>query len=98
MPLHSSQGKLGAKLLKCISLPRPPNVPLLRALWSLLDGIWCVLKGSWGVLVSADPQWSPTTTWYHSNRITLLRPIHIGRMFKTGAGYQAVGVHGGSTN
>ena len=31
--------------------PRPPNVPLLRALWSLLDGIWSVLKGSWGVLV-----------------------------------------------
>ena len=27
------------------------NVPLLRALWSLLDGIWGVLKGSWGVLV-----------------------------------------------
>ena len=32
-------------------LSRPPNVPLLRALWSLLDGIWGVLKGSWGVLV-----------------------------------------------
>ena len=28
-----------------------PNVPLLRALWSLLDGIWGVLKGSWEVLV-----------------------------------------------
>ena len=24
---------------KYISLPRPPNVPLLMALWSLLDGI-----------------------------------------------------------
>ena len=32
-------------------IPRPPNVPLLRALWSLLDGIWGSLKGSWGVLV-----------------------------------------------
>ena len=32
-------------------IPRPPNVPLLKALWSLLDGIWGVLKGSWGVLV-----------------------------------------------
>ena len=32
-------------------VPRPPNVPLLRALWSLLDGIWGLLKGSWGVLV-----------------------------------------------
>ena len=32
-------------------VPRPPNVPLLRAVWSLLDGIWGVLKGSWGVLV-----------------------------------------------
>ena len=30
--------------------PRPPNVPLLRALWSLFDGIWGILKGSWGVL------------------------------------------------
>ena len=27
-----------------------PSVPLLRALWSPLDGIWGVLKGSWGVL------------------------------------------------
>ena len=26
----------------------PPNVALLRALWSLLDGIWGLLKGSWG--------------------------------------------------
>ena len=25
-----------------------PNVPLLRALWSLLDGIWGLLKDSWG--------------------------------------------------
>ena len=31
--------------------PRPPNVTLLRALWSLLDGIWGLSKGSWGVLV-----------------------------------------------
>ena len=30
--------------------PRPPNEPLLRALWSLLDGIWGLLKGSWGLL------------------------------------------------
>ena len=28
----------------------PPNVPLLRALCSQLDGTWGVLKGSWGVL------------------------------------------------
>ena len=34
-----------------VSVPRPPNVPLLRAFWSLLDGIWGILKGSWGVLV-----------------------------------------------
>ena len=32
-------------------VPRPLNVPLLRALWYLLDGIWGLLKGSWGVLV-----------------------------------------------
>ena len=32
-------------------MPRPPNRPLLRALWYLLDGICGVLKASWGVLV-----------------------------------------------
>ena len=31
--------------------PSAPNVPPLRALWSLLDGIWGVLKGTWGALV-----------------------------------------------
>ena len=35
-----------------VAVPRPPNVPLLRALRSLLDGTWGILKGSWGVLVS----------------------------------------------
>ena len=29
-------------------VPRPPNVPLLKALWSLVDGIWGVLKGILG--------------------------------------------------
>ena len=32
------------------SIYRPPNAPLLRALWSLLDGIWGIFKGSWRVL------------------------------------------------
>ena len=32
-------------------MPRPPNVALLRALWSPIDGIWGVLKVSWEVLV-----------------------------------------------
>ena len=32
-------------------LPRPPNAPLLRALWCVLVDIWGILKGSWGVLV-----------------------------------------------
>ena len=36
----------------CLGVPIPgPNVPLLRALWSLLDGIWGILKGSSRVLV-----------------------------------------------
>ena len=30
---------------QCRNLPRPPNIPPLRALWSLLDGIWSVLIG-----------------------------------------------------
>ena len=33
---------------------RPPNVPLSRALWSLLVGIWGILKGSWGVAREAS--------------------------------------------
>ena len=34
-------------------LPAPSNVPLLRALWFVVDGIVGLLKGSWGVLVEA---------------------------------------------
>ena len=41
-------------MLVDVEVPRPPNVPLLRALWSLLDGIWGLLKGSWGVLVDVE--------------------------------------------
>ena len=42
------------------SIPRPPNVPLLRALWSLLDGTWGLLKGSSGVLVqTANMEFGP---------------------------------------
>ena len=37
----------GGSLDGC-QVPRPSNVPLLRALWSLLVGIWGILKGSWG--------------------------------------------------
>ena len=36
--------------IKRLHYPTPPNVPLLRPLWSLLDGIGGSLKGSWGVL------------------------------------------------
>ena len=38
-----------------------PNVPLLKALWSLLDGIWGVLKGNWGMLEYGwlSKLWSP---------------------------------------
>ena len=49
------------------SLPTPPNVPLLRALRSLLDGIWGVLEGSWGVLVNIgylDPLGSPSRIYW----------------------------------
>ena len=35
--------------------PTPPNVALLRALWSPVGGIWGLLKGSWGVLDIAVP-------------------------------------------
>ena len=34
-----------------VQVPRAPNVPLLRALWSLLVVIWDLWKGSRGVLV-----------------------------------------------
>ena len=36
--------------IAALAPPRPPNVALLRALWSVLDGSWGVLKSSWGVL------------------------------------------------
>ena len=39
---------LQGRISKWRALPTPPNVPLLRGLWSLLDGICGVLKGSWG--------------------------------------------------
>ena len=48
-------------------MPRPPNVPLLRALWSLLDGIWGILKGSWGVLVHREvskSQWPSISKYW----------------------------------
>ena len=41
----------GAEHSKRSKVPRPPNVPPLRALQSLSDGICGLLKGSWGVLV-----------------------------------------------
>ena len=39
-------------------LPTPPNLPLLRALWSEFNGIWGSLEGSCGVLTSGslEPQ------------------------------------------
>ena len=36
--------------------PAPPNIALLRALWSLLDGTWGILNSSWGVLESPSIQ------------------------------------------
>ena len=39
-PLELGPGACGAS-----GCPRQPNVPLLRALWSLLVGIWGTLKG-----------------------------------------------------
>ena len=47
--------------------PRPHDAPLLRALWSLLDGIWAVLLGSWGVLMYVD---NLSGTWRCSVLIT----------------------------
>ena len=44
--------------------PRPPNVPLLRARWSLLDFIWGLLKGSWGVLEIGVPYIFPPYPLY----------------------------------
>ena len=41
----------------------PPNVLLLRALWSLLDAIWGILKGSGGVLGSIESRTLGFTSW-----------------------------------
>ena len=38
---------------------RPPNVPPLMTLWSLLDDVWGVLRGCWGVLYGTIPQRGP---------------------------------------
>ena len=40
-------------------IPQFANVPLLRPLWSLLDGIWGILKGSWGALSLYEPYGTP---------------------------------------
>ena len=50
-PYPKLRGPILGVFIIGIIVPRPPNVPLLRALWYLLDGIWGLLKGSWGVLV-----------------------------------------------
>ena len=54
-PWFAARGMLDSRGLlealdKNLQNDRPPNVPLLRALWSLLDAILGLLKGSWGVL------------------------------------------------
>ena len=54
--------------------PAPPNVALLRALWSLLDGIWGVLKGSWGVLA-----WG----WVWKRRPQILHIWRIWTLFRS---------------
>ena len=60
-------------------IPRPPNVPLLRALWSLLNGIWGVLKGSWGVhlmyIVSTHTLWAPKNLDIHEAKGIMLRGL-----------------------
>ena len=41
--------------------PRPPNVPLFRAVWSLLACIWGASKASWGGAgTRAHSEWALT--------------------------------------
>ena len=54
----------------------PPNVPLLRSLWSLLDGIWGSSKSRLGVLVSGSKK--PYSQWYlgpETSNIGYLDPL-----------------------
>ena len=51
--------------------PAPPNVPLLRALWSLLDGIRGVLKGSWGVLADGERRTKTLLIYTHAHTLNL---------------------------
>ena len=46
-----SSGPGGSSVVGARRSSKPPKVPLVRDLWSLLDGGWGVLTGSWGVLV-----------------------------------------------
>ena len=54
-PLHSGAGCAPG-----------PNVPLLRALWSLFVGIWGLLKGSWGAAGSWYSIEYYNTVYWHS--------------------------------
>ena len=45
--VSSRWGLASPKVMKC---PESRNVPLLGALWSLLDGVWGIISGSGGVL------------------------------------------------
>ena len=64
-------------------LPWPPNAPLVRALWSLLDGIWRALKTTWAVLVYVDAtmfirtqsNFKVATTWLVSRCQTWLKHV-----------------------
>ena len=55
--------------------PRPPNVPLSRALWSLSDGLWGVLKESWGVRVCVISEINSRPSDYPLLNCNLLRAL-----------------------
>ena len=55
----------------------PPNVPLLRPLWSLLDGIWGVLKSSSGVLVYNEVL-EPLVQALQAQKTYHVRPLGLG--------------------
>ena len=67
LPLEGGSGRCNPRnhVKQCTLVPRPPNVPLLRALWSLLVGIWCILKGSWGVLVFSSVYYDYGSSCYY---------------------------------
>ena len=58
-------------------MARPPNVPLLGAISSLLDGIWGLFKDGWGLLVGSFGVWDIWGVLGRTRKAVALGKIHV---------------------